>query len=894
MVKKIKYFLIGISTIFIINSSYAQIEQNAPIIRKIEELQEEPQQAKFGFNVLWWQNLDQSKKQKVFSLLKQLQIDWVRVPFEWNFIEAKKGKFDFTRHDNLINEFSKNNINLLLITGWSPRWAVKNPVKANALPPDEPNDYANFLAKAAERYKDKSIAWEIWNEPDNPPFWGMKQSTPQEYINLLKPAYEAIKKVAPDAVVVGACVLIQFMEFKSEPDYSYLKGLLDLGLLKYCDVVSVHIYPKEDVEAINSFNQCVDTIEKMIHQYGKNEIWVTEVGMFSKRFSIQKLAQLLAQKGLTPLQIQTMSKIPACKLAFMPVKTKEIHLRKMKDRKEIEQALSEFGLSFEDALQLTEQSFIDAQKEQADFVEDVYVVSKKHRMFWFQFYDLFMSDGILDKDLNCKLAYQNLLSLLQDIKDTNLPQPSKDITLDNGPWPMYCHDPQHTCRSPYKGLTEQPMKPKWICPSPGGFAGFPSCIAIGNNGKIYAGTAQNEEFIQDNTSGYSGILCAIFPDGKIDWLHDSHRGGPMISMIESGPLLTSDGKIIYGKDDGHVYALNQEGRLLWDFSSDDPFNPENLDDNEQIIPSPVLGTDNTLYILSHWGNVYCHRTINAWEKNPRLRPIIEKYNIKPVRSQVWGKLYAVDVQTGERKWVFDPSSDEFNKQVFWGSPAVGKDGTIYAAAYDNSYNGYLYALNPDGTQKWKYPGKDHEKIQALQSSPSIGDEGTIYVGSFGARGARLYAFNPDGTLKWSYQITENRITSCPGIGPDGSIYFGSHNHPGCDKGFLYNLNDLGTKAELKWKFGVTHGIIASSAIDSQGNVFFKTSSIHPQVSDQKKLGDYHLYALNNKGEKLWSYPFKGNSWGFPSIGKDGTIYICILGNRQEDRAGLYAFGPNGK
>lgn len=476
------------------------------------------------------------------------------------------------------------------------------------------------------------------------------------------------------------------------------------------------------------------------------------------------------------------------------------------------------------------------------------------------------------------------------------PKSTQALTLlNNSPWPMYCHDPQHTCRSPYKGLTEQPLKPKWIYPSPGGFGGFTSSIAIGSNGKIYAGTAQNEEFIQDITSGYSGVLCAVFPDGKIDWLHDSHRGTPMISMIESGPLLTSDGKIIYGKDDGHVYAVSQKGELLWDFSSDDPFDPENYDDNEQIIPSPVLGPDNTLYIVSHWGNVYRPEVINSWNRNPMLRPIIEKHNIKPAKRQTWGKLYAVNVQTGERKWIFDPSLGVSNKIGFWCSPAMGKDGTIYAAAHDNSYNGYLYAFNSNGTLKWKYPKENKEKIQALQSSPSIGDDGTIYVGSFGVRGnARLYAFNPNGSLKWEYEITENRITSGPGIGPDGTLYFGSHNHPARPpKGQLYNLKDLGIRAELKWKFEINYGITASPAIDNQGNVFFKTTSITSptQSLNREILGNYYLYALNNKGEKLWSYPFKGHSWGAPSIGKDGTIYISIMGRKKEDEAGLYAFGP---
>ncbi|MEM4229483.1 MAG: PQQ-binding-like beta-propeller repeat protein, partial [Thermoproteota archaeon] len=77
---------------------------------------------------------------------------------------------------------------------------------------------------------------------------------------------------------------------------------------------------------------------------------------------------------------------------------------------------------------------------------------------------------------------------------------------------------------------------------------------------------------------------------------------------------------------------------------------------------------------------------------------------------------------------------------------------------------YLYALNPDGTLKWKYQTGGY-----VYSSPSIGSDGTIYFGSYDSH---LYALNPDGTLKWKYK-TGDYVYSSPAIGSDGTIYFGS-------------------------------------------------------------------------------------------------------------------------
>ncbi len=56
------------------------------------------------------------------------------------------------------------------------------------------------------------------------------------------------------------------------------------------------------------------------------------------------------------------------------------------------------------------------------------------------------------------------------------------------------------------------------------------------------------------------------------------------------------------------------------------------------------------------------------------------------------------------------------------SSAVGDDGTIYVGAYD----GMLYAVNPDGSQKWTYKAGE-----GLDSSPAIGSDGTVYITSWG-------------------------------------------------------------------------------------------------------------------------------------------------------------------
>jgi outer membrane protein assembly factor BamB len=51
-----------------------------------------------------------------------------------------------------------------------------------------------------------------------------------------------------------------------------------------------------------------------------------------------------------------------------------------------------------------------------------------------------------------------------------------------------------------------------------------------------------------------------------------------------------------------------------------------------------------------------------------------------------------------------------------------------------SFDGKLYALDPDGTQKWEFVTG-----AVVYSSPAIGADGTIYVGS---NDSNLYAIGP--------------------------------------------------------------------------------------------------------------------------------------------------------
>ena len=91
------------------------------------------------------------------------------------------------------------------------------------------------------------------------------------------------------------------------------------------------------------------------------------------------------------------------------------------------------------------------------------------------------------------------------------------------------------------------------------------------------------------------------------------------------------------------------------------------------------------------------------------------------------------------------------------SPSIGTDGTIYIGSQD----GYLYAVKPDGTQKWR------SSVGTVSgSTAAIDREGNAY---FGGYAGGVYSFDSAGNLRWTF-TTNGGIDITPLIGNDGKIY----------------------------------------------------------------------------------------------------------------------------
>jgi outer membrane protein assembly factor BamB len=85
-----------------------------------------------------------------------------------------------------------------------------------------------------------------------------------------------------------------------------------------------------------------------------------------------------------------------------------------------------------------------------------------------------------------------------------------------------------------------------------------------------------------------------------------------------------------------------------------------------------------------------------------------------------------------------------SKPLISSDTASGNDETICFGTMIGWDKGDNYALNPNGTEKWRYT-TDHY----ITSDPAIGYDNTIYIGSFDGY---LYTLYPNCTIRWKCKI----------------------------------------------------------------------------------------------------------------------------------------------
>jgi hypothetical protein len=128
---------------------------------------------------------------------------WVRLDLSWGWSEPQRGNYDqdyLRQLDSVVARVRARGMKVLFVTDGSPSWASAG---GTGHPPTDDADYATWLTAMVGRYKTGVQAWEIWNEPNLPSFWGGAPNAAQ-FVALLRVSYAAVNAADPAALVVSA------------------------------------------------------------------------------------------------------------------------------------------------------------------------------------------------------------------------------------------------------------------------------------------------------------------------------------------------------------------------------------------------------------------------------------------------------------------------------------------------------------------------------------------------------------------------------------------------------------------------------------------------------------------------------------------------------------------
>ena len=251
-----------------------------------------------------------------------------------------------------------------------------------------------------------------------------------------------------------------------------------------------------------------------------------------------------------------------------------------------------------------------------------------------------------------------------------------------------------------------------------------------------------------------------------------------------------------------------------------------------------------------------------------------------------GHLFAIDVVSGEFKWVF-----AISQITYGGGALVAPDGTIYQCVRNAAINN-VYAINPNGTQKWAV-----KLDAAIGAFPALSVDGILYCLT---NKSTLYALDASsGAIKWQ-QSLDGATGSAVAIDKAGNVYAGTSAaiyafKPNKDQ--IWKLEEVNvteqatfalkeqvlyatlkggglvavdmTNGTKKWTYPTTKGDAYFPIADKNGNIYFT------------EKGSQTVHAVNASGSKIWEKNVGNNlNYSGGALSTDGILYVGTQSNNK--------------
>ncbi|MBS1370199.1 MAG: cellulase family glycosylhydrolase [Lentisphaeria bacterium] len=218
-----------------------------------------------------WKNIDRQ-----LGMMRDAGMTSLRHDMKFSGIAKKKGQYDFSRYDELLEKLDEYGIHFLpILEGYD--WEIVKS-RPDAVPLyRHPEEWRSFVRACARHYKGKLRIWEIWNEQDGG-FWKPNPNAAQ-YVPLLKIAYEELKAADPENIVIvgGLCGW----------NTGYLRDMYAAGARGYFDAIAVHPYGWGPDRSIFQQKRMAEFKAAMAERGDAGKpLWITECGGSTNRSNL--------------------------------------------------------------------------------------------------------------------------------------------------------------------------------------------------------------------------------------------------------------------------------------------------------------------------------------------------------------------------------------------------------------------------------------------------------------------------------------------------------------------------------------------------------------------------------------------------------------------------------
>lgn len=459
-------------------------------------------------------------------------------------------------------------------------------------------------------------------------------------------------------------------------------------------------------------------------------------------------------------------------------------------------------------------------------------------------------------------------------------------------------------RYPISDLTaaagNERVRLRWTKPASERFTRYQVTVNPGNQ-IINLDDTSLEEYIVDgltNDQEYTFNVVCVYPTGNSIAVETSATPGLIYPILASTELVVWEPSTFAYND---MYFMAGEVKSVsWDFGDG-----TTSGENNPVHAFATTGTYTVAVTVTYVNNITESGSLTVtvgnykWNSvdlnfggltgyvktsNPVFSPDGKTMYIPT--STPAGHLFAIDVVSGEFKWVF-----AISQITYGGGALVAPDGTIYQCVRNATINN-VYAINPNGTQKWAV-----KLDAAIGAFPALSADGVLYCLT---NKSTLYALDASsGAIKWQ-QSLDGATGSAVAIDKAGNVYAGTSAaiysfKPNKEQNWkleevnvteqaTFALKDQVLYATLKngglvavdmtngtkkWTYPTTKGDAYFPIADKNGNVYFT------------EKGSQTVHAVNASGSKIWEKNVGNNlNYSGGALSTDGILYIGTQSNNK--------------